>query len=389
MVIQRLAPGRLTVAQVITRLDLGGAQRHVLDLLRGLDPLRYRRLLITGPSGAMDGEADAIPGVERHNLPELSRNIHPLRDLQTMIHLRRLFIRERVDIVHTHSSKAGIVGRFAARWAGVPMVFHTIHGFGVYAGAEPTRRLFRYAERLAAPLADRLIAVSDRTRQEGLAMGIGRCRQYVTISYRIDGAPFAVPSDRRRPARDSVFLDGAPTVGMIACLKPQKAPHDFVRVARLVHQELPTARFLLIGDGELRTSLEAEIKAQGLATCCMLLGWRRDVPDLLAAMDVLVLTSRWEGLPIAVLEAMAAGKPVVAMDAGGVAEAVEDGVTGYVVRGRAIQTMAERVLTILRSPTFGATMGQQGYRRFQERFSGLSSMVSQIEALYQEVWRAR
>jgi glycosyltransferase involved in cell wall biosynthesis len=271
----------------------------------------------------------------------------------------------------------------------VPTVFHTIHGFGVYVGTGPARWLLECAERLAAPLADRLIAVSDRTRQEGLAMGVGRHEQYVTIPYRIDGAPFVAAADRRRPVRDRFYLNGAPTVGMIACLKPQKAPHDFLHVARLVHQELPTARFLLIGDGELRASLEAEIRAGGLAEYCTLLGWRRDVPDLLAAMDVLVLTSRWEGLPIAVLEAMAAGKPVVVMDAGGVAEAVEDGVTGYVVRGRSIQTMAERVLLLLQSPASGAAMGQRGSLHFQERFSGLSPMVSQVEALYQKVWCAR
>ncbi len=242
---------------------------------------------------------------------------------------------------------------------------------------------------MAALMTDRLIAVSERTRAEGIRMGIGRPGQYVTMPYRIDEGSFASCASRREAARAGMGLNGAPTVGMIACLKPQKAPADFLHLARLVSERVPSTQYLLIGDGPMRGQLECRLRQLGLAERCRLLGWRRDIPELLSAIDVLVLCSRWEGLPIAILEAMAAAKPVVAMDVGGVCEAVSDGDTGYVVPSGDLRLMADRVVSLLQSPEQRVEMGRRGYERFRVRFHGASRMADQLDALYQEVWRAR
>ncbi len=331
-------------------------------------------------------EATVLPDVERFVIPSLQRAINPWQDVAVLCSLARLLLRERVDIVHTHSSKAGIVGRLAARLVRVPVAMHTIHGFGVDVGRGPVRSMLRWSERFAATMTDRLVAVSHRTREDGLRMGIGHLRQYVTIPYRIDDAARSCSIDQRRATRRNLNLNGAPTVGMIACLKPQKAPLDFLRVAHQVLQHVPSAQFLLVGDGELRDQIKTDIQRLGLSSRCRLLGWRRDVPELLSAMDVLALSSRWEGLPIAILEAMAAGKPVVAMNVGGVGEAVTDGQTGFVIPPGNLRLMVDRIVSLLQSPEQAVEMGERGRERFHAQFLGAAQMVEQLDALYQEVW---
>ncbi len=334
-------------------------------------------------------EATALPDVERFVIPSLQRAINPWQDVAVLCSLARLLLRERVDIVHTHSSKAGIVGRLAAGLVRIPVAVHTIHGFGVDVGCGPTRSLLQWSERFAATITDRLVAVSHRTREDGLRMGIGHLHQYVTIPYRIDEDVRSCSIDQRHATRQNLHLNGAPTVGMIACLKPQKAPLDFLRVAHQVLRHVPSAQFLLIGDGELRNQIETDIQRLGLASQCRLLGWRRDVPELLAAMDVLTLSSRWEGLPIAILEAMAAGKPVVAMNVGGVGEAIADGQTGYVIPPGDLRLMADRIVSLLQSPEQAVEMGARGRERFQAQFLGAERMVEQLDALYQKAWHGR
>jgi len=326
---------------------------------------------------------DRLPALSRHTVDSLVREVRPNRDLAALIDLARLIGRVRPDIVHTHSSKAGIVGRLAARLAGVRSIVHSIHGFGFHDGQPaPVRRAFIAAERCAGRVTHRFIAVSRANREAGVGLGIFERERCEVIRSGIELAKFREGSKRPGTLRRELGLgESEPLVGMIACLKPQKAPLDFVEVARRVLAEEPCATFVLAGDGELRPEVErAAAEVPGGRGRIRLLGWRRDAPAILADLDVLLLTSRWEGLPRVVPEAMAAGKPVVATAVDGTPEAVEDGLSGYLTPPGDTRAMAARVLALLRDRTLRSRMGEAGARRAGEW--DIDEMVRAQERLY-------
>jgi glycosyltransferase involved in cell wall biosynthesis len=375
------------VVHVITKLELGGAQENTLFTVANLDRRRFQAALLHGPGGILDAEAAALPETHRETMPHLIREIRPASDLLAYRELRRSLdgIRKSFGgpmIVHTHSSKAGILGRFAARAAGAAAVVHSIHGYGFHdRQAWPVRRAYIALEKMAAGATDAFIAVSRANLEEGLRLGLFPPGKATLIRS-------GFPLDRfARPARDIAALrgelgipPGAPVVGMVACLKPQKAPEDFVEAAARVVGRFPEARFLLVGDGELRPAVEAAVRRRGLQRNMLLTGWRRDVPDLMHLMDVVVLTSRWEGLPRVVPQAMAAGKPVVATAVNGTPEAVADGVTGFLAAAGDVATIADRVARLLADPAMALLMGDEGRRRVSE--FDAASMVRLQEELY-------
>ncbi len=350
------------VCHIITMLELGGAQQNTLFTVSHLDPARFRPVLITGEPGPLDEEARNLAGVEFHQVPSLVRAIRPLADLRALLALARLLRRLKPAIVHTHSSKAGILGRLAARLAGVPVIIHSIHGFGFtrYQPA-PVRRLLIALECLAARVTSRFFAVSEANRQLGVELGLfpeGRC---AVIRSGVDVASIRrLEVDTAAKKRELGLEPGRPTVGMVAPMKAQKAPLDFVRVAAKVAAKRPDTQFLFVGDGELRGAMEAEITRLDLAKSFRLAGWRRDVPAVMRCLDVFVLTSLWEGLPRVYLEALAGGVPVVGTRVDGAAEVVHDGVNGYLLAPGDVQGMADRVIALLANPTMAADMGRKG-----------------------------
>ncbi len=350
------------VCHIITMLELGGAQQNTLFTVSHLDPARFRPVLITGEPGPLDEEARNLAGVEFHQVPSLVRAIRPLSDLRALLALARLLRRLKPAIVHTHSSKAGILGRLAARLAGVPVIIHSIHGFGFtrYQPA-PVRRLLIALECLAARVTSRFFAVSEANRQLGVELGLfpeGRC---AVIRSGVDVASIRrLEVDTAAKKRELGLEPGRPTVGMVAPMKAQKAPLDFVRVAAKVAAKRPDTQFLFVGDGELRGAMEAEIARLDLAKSFRLAGWRRDVPAVMRCLDVFVLTSLWEGLPRVYLEALAGGVPVVGTRVDGAAEVVQDGVNGYLLAPGDVQGMADRVIALLANPTMAADMGRKG-----------------------------
>lgn len=345
-------PQPVTVAHVITKLELGGAQQNTLFTVAHLDPRRYRPILITGEPGLLDGEARGLPNVEFHQIPHLVRPLRPWHDLRALLALTRLLARLKPEIVHTHSSKAGVLGRWAAAIARVPIIIHSIHGFGFHP-AQPSwrRRLYLAAERSAGPLTSRFFAVSEASRRRGIELGLFPPERCVVIRSGVDLDAIRRLRVERAAKKQALGFDPAqPLVGMVGPLKPQKAPLDFVRLAALVRQRRPDAGFLLVGDGELRGRVEAAVLAQGLTGAFRLAGWRRDVPEIMHGLDVFVLTSRWEGLPRVYLEALAAGTPVVGTRVDGAAEVIRDGVNGFLVEAGDVPGMAERVLDVLQQP---------------------------------------
>lgn len=341
------------VCHVITRLDLGGAQDNTLYTVSHLRP-PFLPSLLCGPGGILDEEARRL-GVPLWFVPSLQRDIRPQRDLAALLHLARLLREERPDIVHTHSSKAGILGRLAARLAGVPHIVHTIHGYGFHDGQPwPLRRALVGVERLASRVTTRFIAVSRANLEEGIALGLFR-RDRVSLirsGVRLEAFEEAARDPARPGARDAVRDElglprDTPLVGMIACLKPQKSPLTFVEVAARVAREMPAAAFVLAGDGELRPEVERRARELGLSGRLRLLGWRRDVPRVMASLDVLLHTSLWEGLPRVLPEAIAASVPIVATGVDGARDILRDGETGIVRPPHDVDGLAEGVLRLL------------------------------------------
>ena len=338
-----------TVCHVITKLELGGAQEVALYLVSHLDRSRYRPVLVTGPGGILTDEAQAIPDVQTVIVPSLCRRIHATGDLLALIKLTFLFRQLRPSIVHTHSSKAGIVGRWAAWLAGVPVIVHTVHGFGV-TPSQPIwlRRFLIMLERVTGRITTHWITVAEADLEKGRQWGLFESNASV-IRAGIDPYPFQQPlppTIRRRLREEFGAGDGDYLIGTVACLKPQKAPEDFVAVARRVCEHVPHARFVLIGDGVLRPRIEALLREYGLQDRVRLAGWRRDIDDAMNSMDALVLTSHWEGLPRVILEAVSAGLPIVATNVGGIQEVADCSGRIRLCKAGDIAALADRLETL-------------------------------------------
>jgi glycosyltransferase involved in cell wall biosynthesis len=372
------------VVHVITQLELGGAQQNTLTTIARLDRARFAPQLVCGVGGLLDGEARAL-GVPLHFLPELVRPVAPLRDERARKAITAILLplaRAGPVIVHTHSSKAGILGRHAAVVAKARPVVHTVHGFGHEALPRgPVRAIGLLLERRCARHTDAFLSVSRANIELGRQLRLFGDRPVHLVRSGIDLAEFARAPQLRDAARAELGVPaGAPLVGLIGNLKPQKAPLDFVALAAEVARARPEARFFLAGDGELRPEVERAVAAAGLQQRFALLGWRRDVPALLGALDVLVLTSRWEGLPRVCPQAMAAGKPIVATAVDGVPEAVVEGRNGFLFEPGDVPRAAAAVLRVLGDAALAARLGAAGraaVEEFDER-----RMVAEQERIY-------
>lgn len=367
------------VVQIVTQLALGGAQRLAIELARRV-PEGWEGHLWAGPGGELEVEAEADPRLHFRRVPSLGRKIDALADAAALRELVELMREVRPDIVHTHSSKAGILGRQAAWLAGVRDVVHTVHGWSFHPGLSSVMRaLYVTLERAAAAQTRILHCVCHADVEKGLAAGVGVEGQYRVVHGGIDPAPYA-----SLPPKSS----GPPTVVTLSCLKRQKGLEDWHAVAARVREKIPDARFVIAGEGELRGELEERRRALGLERAVEMPGWVRDVPALLGSADVFLLTSHWEGFPLAVLEAMAAGVPVVATAVDGTPEAVEEGVTGYLVGRGEVETMAERVESLLRDEGLRRAMGTRGRERVIARFT-IKQFVEGVVAVYRSAFPSR
>lgn len=317
------------VIHVVTALERGGAQRNTLETAARLHDEGRPQLVVTGAPGDLDAEAQERLGRRLVRLPALTGPLDPVRDLLALDALARLVRRQVARLgapvlVHTHSSKAGVLGRLAARSVPGALVAHTVHGFGLQALGHRRAWVLEAAERVAARAADVMIFVSDGDRRLAEDMGLLRHARAETIRSGIEPAPFVAlrgNAERRARARGALGLpEGAPVALTVANLKPQKDPlfHADILAAWRAHD--PRARLVFLGDGPLRGALEARVAALGLRGAFVMPGFVADPLDALAAADVFLLASAWEGLPRSVLEATAAGLPAVVRDTGWAAD---------------------------------------------------------------------
>jgi len=373
------------VLHIITRLISGGAQDNTLLTVAHGDRERYEIHLAAGPEGAWLERGREVAHV-LHLVPSLVNPISPSRDVGALVELVRLLRRERFTIVHTHTSKAGMLGRLAARLVGVPVVVHTPHGtilHDVYFSPRQ-QKMIAGLKRWAARDTDAIITMSDCERDDYVKWGIAPTHKFRTIYSGQDYTRFdGVHWDRQSVRAGLGLCDTEPMVFFPARYVPEKGHTFFFQAMDKVFCEVPEAQAVLAGDGPLARDVEGVVERNGFGDRVRLLGFRRDVLALMDAADVVVSASLSEGLPRAIVEALLLARPVVATDAGGTREVVLDGKTGVLVPCADPEALADGILSLLRHPEEAAQMARAGREHVRPLFDA-RLMVRRIERLYEE-----
>jgi glycosyltransferase involved in cell wall biosynthesis len=378
----------MRVTHVITRLIVGGAQENTIASVLGLQkkPGLHVALLsgpATGPEGSLASAFVKSPSSLKI-VPSLVRPIHPWNDWRALRQLENIFRETKPDIVHTHSGKAGILGRFAAKRAGIPIIIHTIHGpsFGNFQGAI-ANWLFRSAEQRAAKITTHFVTVADAMTRQYLAAGIGEPRQYTKIFSGFNLDPFLNTTNNPRLRAQLGLAPGDIVVGKIARLFKLKGHDDLFAAAPELVRRCPRMKFLLVGDGNLRDIFKNKARALGLEKHFIFTGLvpPETVPELVGIMDILMHLSLREGLPRALPQALAAGKPVVAYDCDGAKEVCLENETGFLLRPGDQAGLTERLVRLATDAPLRERLGKRGQQFVKERFS-TERMVDDLHKLY-------
>ncbi|MBX3413301.1 MAG: glycosyltransferase [Pirellulales bacterium] len=369
--------GPLRVAFVTTALNVGGEETLLANIIRRMDRRRFAPELVCLKQLGVLGDQLVV------EVPAFNGLLQNKFDLRVLARLTQLFRERQTDAVVTVGTGGDKMfwGRLAAWRAGVPVIASALHSTGL-----PNR--VEFSNRLLAPLTDAFIAVAEAhgcflASDEGCAP-----RKIRVIPNGVDTSRFC-----DRPGNDALRAElglpvGAPTVGIVAVLRPEKNHDLFLRAAAIVHRTVPEARFLIVGDGPLRPEIEAQIHNLGLAGIVHMLGMRRDIPELLHVIDVVALTSKMEANPVSVLEALSSGRPVVSTRVGSIPENVIDGETGFLVPPGDEQTLAARLTTLLTNPQTREYLGRAARERIV-RHASLESMVGGYERLIAEIYSAK
>lgn len=386
-------PEKLRVLRAITRLNIGGPAIHAILLTRGLQNERFSSVLVTGLEGPHEGSMRDLAtkhGVEPRVLRELGREVSPLNDLRATLAMYRMIRGSRPHIVHTHMAKAGTAGRLAARLARVPIVVHTFHGHTFHSYWGPVKSaVFLQIERTLGAMTDRVIAVGDAQKADIASYGVAPLNKILTIPLGLEIEPMLDAEQHRGRLRAELGVGAdRPLIGIVARLVPIKAHEVFLEAASIIRAASPESTFLIIGDGERRAELEAMAGQLGIAEATRFLGWRDDMREVYADLDVVTLCSNNEGSPVALIEALAAARPVVSTRVGGVPNVVQDGESGLLVPSRDPAAFAEAVLTLLRDPARAAQLGLAGRKAVFPKHAS-TRLVQDVERLYLELAREK
>jgi glycosyltransferase involved in cell wall biosynthesis len=381
----------MRIVHVITRLIIGGAQENTLLTCAGLHARGHDVTLITGPTTGPEGtlmQRARSSGYRVIEVPELIRSIRPWTDARARRVLAQHYRELKPDVVHTHSSKAGIVGRWAAVDAGVPHIVHTIHGMS-FNRTQPwwMQRLGIWLERRAAKHTDRIVTVADAMIAQSVEAGVCRRDQCLTVYSGMEVGPFYADAVERAAVRQSWGVpDDAIVIGTVARLFKNKGYELLLPIMSQVTERLPQARFVWIGDGAQRPLYEEDLRHRELLGKTTLVGLIRpdEVPWQLKGLDILAHASLWEGLPRAVVQALLTEVPVVAWSLDGTPEVVHDHQTGRLIQFDDLDAFAEAVVELGTDANLRERMGRAGRDLCRQRFSH-ERMVTRLEQLYEEL----
>lgn len=375
----------IKVMNLIARLNVGGPAVAVTHLTEQLTAPDYESLLVCGTIEAGEGDMTyyAIErGITPIVIPELGRSLSPIRDIRTLWKIYQLIQKEKPDVVHTHAAKAGFVGRLAAWLAGVPVIVHTFHGhvFRGYFGPGKTQ-FFIILERITARMSDTIITLSDGLRRE-LAE-----EYHITRKGRITVLPLGLDLVylTQMPRKTGSFRKtyniptDAPLVGIVGRITPIKNHSLFLEAAMKIREKLPNAHFVIVGDGETRAEIEAQVDQLGLREAMTFTGWQKDVGQVYSDLDVMVISSVNEGTPVTVIEALAAGCPVVATAVGGLPDLLDHGKLGKLVEQDATALSTAIVETLANPPD-----GRKSQALMVDRY-GIERLVKDLDGLYRGI----
>ncbi len=386
--------GKIKVLHVITRFDKGGSAENTFLTVCGLDKNRYDTLLVKGPSvseAAHDSEVLAAQAnvvaarnarVRVISVPHLVRDINPLADLRAFIALVRTIRRECPRIVHTHTSKAGILGRWAAWLCRVPVIVHTPHGHVFWGYFGPLRtRLFVVLERWTGRITDAIVTLTRQEKEDHLSFRVAPEEKFTVIHSGVDLGMFLGDRSHRAETRASLGIPpGVTVVGTVGRLTGIKGQEVLLRAVGELLSSGERIFLVLLGNGELRGELEALALQLGIAETVRFLGWRSDVASVLACCDIFCLPSRNEGMGRALVEAMAMGLPAVASDIGGIRDIVNSGENGLLVPVGDVEAWADAIARLSRDPEKGRIMGEAG-RQTASHYSS-EEMIRLVDRLY-------
>jgi glycosyltransferase involved in cell wall biosynthesis len=380
----------LHICHIITRLILGGAQENTLLTCEGQSRLGHRVTLITGPALGPEGELMTraqAGGYEVVVLDSMRRELHPWRDWQSFRSIRNWLKTHQPDVVHTHSSKAGILGRQAAKGLSKTRVIHTVHGLPYHRyQSRLVNRVYRWIEARAAKQSDAILCVADAMTAQALAAGVGRPEQYTTVYSGMDVSRFIDRPAGADAFRQSLSLpEGAVLITQVARLAELKGHDDLLDLAGQVDD--PRIHFCFVGDGHFRGRLEQRIEAEGLTGRVHLTGLLppTEIPAVMHASDIVIHCSYREGLARALPQALLAGKPVITYDVDGASEVVPaDGSTGVLVKPQDIAGLRDAVQRLSADPALRDSLGATGQARCREQFD-TDHMVHRITRICQQV----
>ena len=375
------------IIHIITRLDKGGSADIVLKLSEELKKRGYDVGILSGlttdPVADIEGFTKKT-GIKIEFIPYLQRNINPLKDIQAFFYLFKFLMREKPLIAHLHTSKAGFIGRIAAKLAGVKCIVYTTHGhifYGYFSGLKT--RLFINMERLASFFCDAITTLTEKEKGEFRNLKIAKEEKIVPVPNGLDISPFS-EAKKGTKRRELGIDDETVLIGWIGRFEPVKGPDIFLSVCKKLHDIFDDGVMaVMAGDGILLEDMIRERDMLGLNKFLLLLGYRNDIISLLADIDILVLTSLNEGFGMVILEAMAAGKPVVAHNVGGVAELIVDNVTGYMVKRGDIDAIVSHINYLIKNRDRYDSLSVNAYN-MAIKYS-LSEMVNRFEGVYNSV----
>ena len=376
-------PRKIRVLQIVTRLVVRGVPRHVLDLATHLDRDRFEVEVLAGRGEPDEGslwEEARDRGVVTHRVEALQRAVNPITDLRAYRAIFKHIRKGGYDVVHTHISKAGVIGRLAASRAGGATIVHTYHGNIEELDRKTlVSRAYLKFEQLAANVSDALIAVSDDVMTKTCGMGIGVREQFRVIPNGIDLAEFDPTRDWERPDG----LSGEPIIGMIGSLTPEKGVDVLLEAMPAVVKQIPRVKLFIVGEGMLKAELRTQAEGLGITPNVLFEGAVADVRPWLAVFDLLVLASRREGMGRVLMEAMAMGVPVIGTKVGGIPEVIEHGVNGKLVDSEDSSALTATILGLLSDPETCRGQIKEGRRSVRE--FGIDRVGGEIGKVYEQL----